>query len=109
MAEEKSRLEQFKELVELDPSDAYSRYALAMEYMSVGNFDESLRQLQEVIRLEPDNHTACFQAGVACRKTGNVEGAKRFWKRGIEAAQRKGDSHAVDKMIEALEILESGA
>ena len=108
MAEEKSRLEQFKELVELDPNDGFSRYALAMEYLGAGNYSESLRQLQEVIRLEPDNHTAYFQAGVACRKSGDINGAKEFWKRGIEVAQGKGDSHAVDKMSEALEILESG-
>ena len=41
MDEEKSRLEQFKEFVEMDPSDTFSRYALAMEYMGGADTQES--------------------------------------------------------------------
>lgn len=107
MAEEKSRLQQFKEFVELDPRDSFSRYALAMEYLSSGDFPEAIREFEEVIRLEPDNQTAYFQAGVACRKAGRIEHAKDFWQKGIETARAKGDTHSVDKMTEALELLSS--
>jgi cytochrome c-type biogenesis protein CcmH/NrfG len=40
--EDKSRLEAFKEFVEMDPTDTFSRYALAMEYMGIQQFDDAV-------------------------------------------------------------------
>lgn len=102
MEEEKSRLEQFKEFVEMDPSDTFSRYALAMEYMSVEKFNESLEHFAEVLKLDPSYSAAYFQAGIAARKSGDHTRAKDFLTQGIAAAEKKGDWHARDEMKAAL-------
>ncbi len=106
MEEEKSRLEQFKEFVEMDPTDTFSRYALAMEYMSVPDYAEAVRNFDEVIRLDPSYSAAYFQAAIASRNLRQMEQAKRFLQTGVEVAEKKGDWHARDEMRAALEELE---
>ena len=106
METEKSRLEQFKEFVEMDPSDAFSRYALGMEYMGIGEFDNAIAQFQEVVRIEPGNSAAYFQSAIACERLDDQEQAKEFLRKGIQVATEKGDKHAKDEMTAALEKLE---
>ena len=102
MEEEKSRLEQFKEFVEMDPSDTFSRYALAMEYMAISDFESSVQHFQEVLRLDPEYSAAYFQAAIACRKLEKAGDARNFLLRGIEVAEKKRDWHARDEMKAAL-------
>lgn len=103
--EEKSRLEQFKEFVEMDPNDTFSRYALAMEYLGAGQYEESIGQFLEVLKLEPTYSAAYFQASIASRKNGQIAEARQYLERGIEVADKKGDRHARDEMKQALEEL----
>jgi tetratricopeptide (TPR) repeat protein len=100
--EEKSRLEQFKEFVEMDPTDTFSRYALALEYMGVSDFELSVHHFQEVIRLDPSYSAAYFQAALASEQMQKVDQARDFLIRGIEAAEKKNDWHARDEMKAAL-------
>lgn len=105
MDEEKSRLEQFKEFVEMDPSDTFSRYALAMEYMGAGKYAESLVQFREVLKLDPTYSAAYFQAAIASRKNDEIQQAREYLTQGIEVADKKGDRHACDEMKQALQDL----
>jgi Tfp pilus assembly protein PilF len=101
--EEKSRLEQFKEFVEMDPSDTFSRYALALEYMGVERYAESIHEFQEVLKQDPTYSAAYFQAANAARKNDEIEKAKDFLTRGIDVAEKKGDWHTRDEMKAALQ------
>jgi Tfp pilus assembly protein PilF len=105
--EEKSRLDQFKEFVELDPTDTFSRYALALEYMGVRQFEQAVGQLKEVIRMDPSYSAAYFQAAIASRSMEKIEDAREFLRAGIQAAEKKGDWHTRDEMNAALSDLES--
>ena len=105
MDEEKSRLEQFKEFVEMDPTDLFSRYALAMEYVGAGQYEDAVRHFKEAIRLDPGYSAAYFQAGLASHKAGNIDAAKEFLQNGIVVADKKGDRHARDEMQAALDLL----
>ncbi len=103
---EKSRLEEFKELVDLEPDDTFCRYALGMEYMGISEFDEAVRHFEAVIRLDPSYAAAYFQAGIASKKNRNISRAREFLVRGIEVAEKNGNRHARDEMRDALENLE---
>lgn len=105
MEEEKSRLEQFKEFVEMDPTDTFSRYALAMEYMSISEFEESIQHFREVIRLDPDYSAAYFQAAIASQKAQKLEDARDLLQKGVVVAEKKGDWHARDEMKAALDAM----
>src|SRR5262245_18685147 len=107
--EEKSRLEQFKEFVEMDPSDTFSRYALAMEYLGVSQFQEAIDHFQKVLQMDPTYSAAYFQASIAARKSNRLEEAKEFLTKGIEVAEKKGDWHTRDEMKAALQQMEDEA
>src|SRR5580765_6741759 len=102
---EKTRLEEFKELVELEPNDTFCRYALGIEYMGTSEFNEAVLHFQEVIRLDPTYSAAYFQAAIASQKAEHIDQAKEFLQKGIEVAEKKGDWHARDEMKAALESL----
>jgi Tfp pilus assembly protein PilF len=104
--EEKSRLEQFKEFVEMDPTDTFSRYALAMEYLGASQFPEAVLHFREVIKLDPMYSAAYFQAAIASRQGGQLHQAKEFLHKGIEVAEKKGDWHTRDEMKAALGQIE---
>lgn len=105
--EEKSRLEQFKEFVEMDPADTFSRYALAMEYMSIESFPEAIEHFREVLKLDPTYSAAYFQAAIASRKSGATDQASEWLGQGIAAAEKKGDWHARDEMKAMLEEIKA--
>jgi tetratricopeptide (TPR) repeat protein len=105
MEPEKSRLEQFKEFVELDPTDTFSRYALGMEYMGLTEYNKAIEQFLEVIKLEPSDPAAYFQAARAFENSSQIDRAIGCLKDGIEAAIKKGDRHAEEEMRAALENL----
>ena len=90
----------------MDPSDTFSRYALGMEYMGAGQFEESIAQFVEVVKLDPAYSAAYFQASIASRKNDQIDQAKEYLVRGIEVAEKKGDHHARDEMKQALQDLE---
>jgi Tfp pilus assembly protein PilF len=107
MDAEKSRLEQFKEFVELDPADTFSRYALGMEYMGASEYSAALQQFEEVIRLEPTEPAAYSQAAIAAENLNQIDQARMLLQQGIEVATKKGDKHTREEMEAALEKLNS--
>ncbi len=107
MDAEKSRLEQFKEFVELDPSDTFSRYALGMEYLGASEFPQALEQFEEVIKRDPAEPAAYSQAAIAAQNLNQIEQARTLLQQGIEVASKKGDQHSKEEMEAALEKLES--
>lgn len=109
MEEEKSRLEQFKEFVEMDPTDTFSRYALAMEYLSAAQFPEAVLHFREVIKLDPTYSAAYFQAAIASQKGEQLDQARQFLLQGIDVAEKKGDWHTRDEMKAALQQLDEDA
>jgi Tfp pilus assembly protein PilF len=102
---EKSRLEQFKEFVEMDPNDTFSRYALGMEYMGISEYRRAVEQFEEVIRIAPHEVSAYFQAGIAHTHLDEKNHARDYLTRGIAMAEKINDGHAKREMQEALDSL----
>ena len=90
MDAEKSRLEQFKEFVELDPSDTFSRYALGMEYMGASEYPQALQQFEEVIRLDPGEPAAYSQAAIAAENLNQIDQARILLKKELRLPRKKG-------------------
>ena len=105
METEKSRLEQFKEFVELDPMDTFSRYALGMEYLGIAQYKEAVEQFDEVIRIAPDESPSYFQAAIASIQLDRKDVAREYLTRGIAMAEKANDRHARDEMQAALDQL----
>jgi len=99
-------LAQLLPLLESDPNDAFTRYAVAMAYAKEGKLAEALAQFAELKRRHPDYVPGYFMAGRTAEQSGDAPLAKQLYGEGIAAARRTGDRHAEGEISEALAMLE---
>jgi tetratricopeptide (TPR) repeat protein len=96
--EEMNRLQMLTQFLELNPGDAFARYGLAMEYAKAGEIEEALSQFSRLLELHPDYTNGYFMAAQMLERAGRTPEAKGMLERGIEAAQRTGNRHALSEM-----------
>lgn len=99
------RLEALKAILKDNPSDALARYGLAMECIKAGQFEAAVAEFQALIAIKPDHAYACFHAGQTLEKLGRPEDARSAYRKGLEAAERKGDAHARSELEAAIGLL----
>jgi thioredoxin-like negative regulator of GroEL len=101
----KTRRQQLEEMIADDPSDALTRYFLAMDYAGAGENDEALRHFQEMFARTPDYVPAYLQAGQMLVRMGRPGEAADVFRGGIAVARRQNDEHAAGEMEAFLQQL----
>jgi tetratricopeptide (TPR) repeat protein len=76
-----------------------------MEYSKLGQTDTALEQFNKLLQLHPDYTNGYFMAAQTLEKLGRTPEAKKMLERGIEAAKRTGNKHALSEMAGMLEEL----
>ena len=99
---EKSRLEVLQDMVRGRPTDAFSRYALAMELKGQGKNEEALREFQTLTEKNPDYVATYLIYGQLLVNVGKPDDAKKVLSRGAEVAQKAGNMHAASEISELL-------
>lgn len=99
------RLEALQEILKNNPFDTLAHYGLAMELVKAGRLEQAVEQFRALIAIQPDHAYACFHAGQALEKLGRLGEARQMYRRGAEAAARKGDAHARSELETALGLL----
>jgi tetratricopeptide (TPR) repeat protein len=100
-----SRLDMLKEMVSLNPSDAFLRYGLAMEYRNGGDLESAVREFRAIIDANPDYSPAYFHGGQTLERLGRADEARALYETGVEVTRRKGDQHALSEMQAALDLV----
>jgi tetratricopeptide (TPR) repeat protein len=101
-----SRLDSLKKLLEENPDDSFTRYAIALEYGSLGEPETAITYLKEVIDRDANYLPAYRQLGQIFARLNRTQEAKPIYRKGIEIAEATGDAHAKEEMTEELEELE---
>ena len=91
MSGDRTKLEQFKELAELDPEDPVVHYGLGSEHLKLGEFAEAAAAFRQAIALQPDYSAAYRELGKALEKQNRQEEAIAAYRQGKEVATQKGD------------------
>lgn len=89
-----------------DPSDLFSRYALAMELRKDGLVDECIAELRKVLKQDPKYIGAYYQLATLLSQRGNTDEAATIFKLGIEMAEQVGDTHSAKELREAQSMME---
>jgi Flp pilus assembly protein TadD len=105
---EPSRLEQFREIVDLDPDDYFSHFGYASALFDVGRYPEAVLEFREAIRLKPDYSAAFRDLGKALERSGAHAEAMQAYCQGIPVAERNGDLQTLKEMQVFLKRLEQG-
>src|SRR5580765_417014 len=100
-----SRLEMLTQFLEQNPGDAFARYGLAMEYSNAGQTEQALAEFNKLLELHPDYTNGYFMAAQALERAGRTAEAKSMLEKGVEAASRTGNKHALSEMTGMLEEL----
>jgi Flp pilus assembly protein TadD len=101
-----TRRAQLEAMLADEPNDPELRYMLGMEHASSGDDEGAVRCFEELLKLDPGYPPAYHQAGRALVRLGKIEGAREMLRRGVAAAEAKGDLHAAGEMQELMESLE---
>src|SRR5215510_15855072 len=102
---ESNRLAMLTEFLERNPTDAFARYGLAMEYSKLGQVEPALEQFSKLLQLHPDYTNGYFMAAQTLERSGRTAEAKKMLASGVEAARRTGNKHALSEMEGMLEEL----
>lgn len=85
--------------------DPFVWYGLAMEFRSLGRLDEALATFETLRGRTPDYVPMYLMCGQMLESMGRAEDARTWLTSGVEAAQKKGDSHAASELQSALQAL----
>ena len=100
------RIKALTELLAKNPDDSFSRYALALEYVGLGETDRAIAALKDLIQRDPKYVAAYHQLGRIYCKANNTAEAKKIYRQGIELAAETNDLHEKMEMEEELEEIE---
>ncbi|MGL4463167.1 MAG: tetratricopeptide repeat protein [Planctomycetia bacterium] len=100
-----TRLQQLETLLAAAPTDTFLLYGLAMEHVKEGNSAEGLRRLKELAAVAPDYDPAFFRLGQLLAEADEPEEARAWLEKGIAAARRNGNQHALTEMEAFLDLL----
>jgi predicted Zn-dependent protease len=97
-----SRLDQLLKMLEAEPQDTFLRYAVAMEYRSLGEPAPATQHFLRLVGQQPPHVPSFFMYGQLLAETGEVEQARAVLRDGIEQARAQGDAHAAGEMSQFL-------
>jgi tetratricopeptide (TPR) repeat protein len=100
------RIAHLREILAQDPNDSFSRYALALEFAGMGNPDEAVQLLEDLLTHNPSYLPAYQQLGSFYAQAHRMKEAAAILKRGIELARQQNDHHTQSEMQEALDDLQ---
>ncbi len=100
------RLTRLKALLDQDPDDSFTHYAIALELASREETRSAIEILEALVQRDPRYVAAYQQLGTLYQVVGRQEQARAVLGRGIGVALQEDDLHARDEMQEALDLLE---
>ena len=92
-------------ILELDPTNAFARYGLAMEHSAHGNTEAALAEFTILIQYNPDYVPAYQMSAQTLAKLGRTDEAITRLKEGLAATTRTNNSHAASEMQTLLDDL----
>jgi predicted Zn-dependent protease len=98
-----ARLEKLQALLEMDPADSFTRYAIGLELAKAGKYEEAIRALEELREQDPGYVPTYYMLAGYYRKTGDTGSAKLIYLEGIVQARTANDRHAMSELQAALD------
>jgi predicted Zn-dependent protease len=100
------RIALLNEVLTENPSDAFARYGLAMEYSNSGEIERALEEFGRLLATHPDYTAGYFMAAQTLAKAERNDEARKMLVDGIASAKKTGNRHAQSEMEGMLAELE---
>jgi uncharacterized protein HemY len=103
---ESPRLKQIQAWLAETPDDLELRYALAMEYRSLGEDERTAEALRALVADKPEFVASYLMLAQSLVKLVRDDDAKDVLRRGVAAAKQAGNEHAMGELQGMLDSLE---
>lgn len=100
------RIEKLKQFIAQNPLDHFSKHALAMEYIKLGDDHAAKDLLESILAAEPGYIGSYYHLGKLWERMGETARAKQVYESGIEYARKQGDNHARGELMTAMDNLD---
>ncbi|MCA8922746.1 MAG: hypothetical protein KDD82_13110 [Planctomycetes bacterium] len=99
------RLDALEAMLAEDPSDPFTRYAIAMELKGLERKADAQQAFRDLIDAAPDYVASYYQLGRLLVDAGEDDDARPVIERGLAVAERAGDAHAASELRDLLDEL----
>ncbi len=96
------RISVLESFLKEDPNDAFSKYALALEYAKIQNTEMAIRLLCQIKKDQPDYLALYYQLGKFYELNSQQDNAISIYKYGIDIAQKQNNRHTLSELKQAL-------
>lgn len=99
------RIEKLREFQRQNPSDSFVNHALALEFIKLGNDEEARALFESILQREPTYVGSYYHLAKLLERVGEEEKAAEVYKKGMEEAQKAGETLAFNELRSAYEEL----
>ena len=93
-----SRIQKLLEFLEKDPQDPFLKYALATEYLNIGNHQNALSYFEDLTTQHADYLGTYYHLGRLYEHLNRLEDALRTYQKGMEVAKAQRNAHALSEL-----------
>ena len=97
------RITVLKEFLKEEPDDAFTLYALALEYIKIDDLAAADRLFSHLMEMHADYLPAYYHAGKLKEALGKNEEARLLYRKGVKLAESKKDLHTLNELKTALD------
>ena len=94
------KIEQFKKVLKIDPSDETLWFGLGKAYMGEENWPEAISALENCIQVKPTYSAAFYALAQALQNNKEIEKCREVCVKGIEIANTNGDLLVIKNLEE---------
>ena len=98
-----NRIAFLKAYIEKVPTDMFSRHALAMEYVKMGNDDEAKQIMENILARDELYVGTYYHLGKLFERNAKLLKAKEIYGKGIDVAKRINEMNALRELKAALQ------
>jgi Tfp pilus assembly protein PilF len=99
------RIDKLRQMLASSPDDSFLNHAMAMELMAMGQEAEARSVLQTLLQRDPGYIGSYYQLAKLLERLGERDAALEWYEKGLSAAQKAGDRHAMNELRMAYDEL----
>ncbi len=99
------RIAKLKEFLAATPQDAFLQHALALEYIKLGDDGAARSLFEDILMRAPDYVGSYYHLAKLLERASEQQLAAGWYEKGMHAAKKAGDNHALNELRMAYEEL----
>ncbi len=102
MATHKNNISRLAKNIQQDPSDTFSKFALALELLKDDRVEKAQLLFEAILKQDPDYLGVYYHLGKLYQRREMYTRAKEMFSNGIRVAEKKNESRTKSELSEAL-------